>query len=137
MKGQGDPHSVSVRLASHAIEIDGREETIALEGADITLAGQEKHRVRIQPPDGSCALIFNDVQVLRQLRQVSGSKTFADKLDKLIAEAADSMDNNSALPPEFIAQDIKDALGHLDELLGRKFSEELLDKIFSKFCIGK
>lgn len=78
---------MSVRLGSHSIEIDGREETINLESADITLAGQEKHRVRVQAPDGSLALIFNDVQVLKELRQVSGSKTFADKLDKLIAEA--------------------------------------------------
>jgi len=26
---------------------------------------------------------------------------------------------------------------HLDDILGRRFSEDLLDKIFSDFCIGK
>ena len=54
---------------------------------------------------------------------------------KLIAEALNSLDNKLSL--EFVAQDIKDALGHLDDILGRRFCEELLDKIFSEFCIGK
>ncbi len=52
-----------------------------------------------------------------------------------IAQALKSLDNN--LPLEFIAQDLKEALGHLDEILGKKFPEDLLDKIFSEFCIGK
>jgi len=57
------------------------------------------------------------------------------KIEKLIAEAMNSMDNKLSL--EFIAQDMKDALSCIDELLGKKFSEGLLDKIFSEFCIGK
>ena len=54
---------------------------------------------------------------------------------KLIAQAAASLDNR--LSPEFISQDIKDALGCLDEITGEKFSEDVLDRIFSEFCIGK
>jgi tRNA modification GTPase len=54
---------------------------------------------------------------------------------KLIAGSLDSLDNKLSL--EFIAQDVKDALGHLDALLGRAFSDDLLDNIFSRFCIGK
>jgi len=54
---------------------------------------------------------------------------------KVIAEAINSMDNKLSL--EFIAQDIKEALLHLDEILGKRFSEDLLDKIFNDFCIGK
>jgi len=53
----------------------------------------------------------------------------------LIAQAATSVDNKLSL--EFIAQDTKDGLRYLDDLLGRSFSEELLDKIFNDFCIGK
>jgi len=52
-----------------------------------------------------------------------------------VAEARKSLDNK--LPAEFIAQDLKEALGYLDEILGKKFSEDLLEKIFSEFCIGK
>jgi tRNA modification GTPase len=53
----------------------------------------------------------------------------------LIAQALSSLDNG--LSPELVSEDIKLALGSLDELLGKSFSEDLLDKIFSEFCIGK
>ncbi len=59
------------------------------------------------------------------------------KAQKLVAETIDSVDNNTLIPIELAAQGIKDALGFLDELLGKKFSEDLLDKIFNDFCIGK
>jgi tRNA modification GTPase len=55
--------------------------------------------------------------------------------EKLIAEAGNSLDNN--LSAEFIAQGIKDALVYLDNILGKDYPEDLLDKIFSRFCIGK
>jgi tRNA modification GTPase len=57
------------------------------------------------------------------------------KVQKFIAGALGSLENKISL--EFIAQDIKDALLYLDEILGKQFSEGLLDKIFSEFCIGK
>lgn len=63
----------------------------------------------------------------------------AEKLrraQKFVAEALDSVDNKK-LSPEFVAQDLRDALQCLDELLGERFSEDLLEKIFSEFCIGK
>ena len=44
---------------------------------------------------------------------------------------------NKNLPFECIAHDLNKAVGYLDELQGKCFSEELLDKIFSQFCIGK
>jgi tRNA modification GTPase len=52
-----------------------------------------------------------------------------------ILESLNSLKNELSL--EFIAEDIKLGLLSLDTLLGRRFSEDLLDKIFSDFCIGK
>jgi tRNA modification GTPase len=57
------------------------------------------------------------------------------KAEKLIAEAGASLDNKVSI--EFVAQNIKDAIGYLDDILGKRFSEDLLDKIFGRFCIGK
>ncbi len=57
------------------------------------------------------------------------------KTERLILGALDSLDNK--VSAEFVAQDIKDAVGCLDDILGLNFSEDLLDKIFSRFCIGK
>lgn len=54
---------------------------------------------------------------------------------KLIAGAVDSLDNKLSL--EYICQDIQEALGYLDDVLGKRFSQELLDRIFGDFCIGK
>tara|TARA_B100000579_G_scaffold232891_1_gene190933 strand:- start:4238 stop:5551 length:1314 start_codon:yes stop_codon:yes gene_type:complete len=38
---------------------------------------------------------------------------------------------------EFVAEDLKNARSHLDEMVGKKFSDSLLGDIFNDFCIGK
>ncbi|MEW6074988.1 MAG: tRNA uridine-5-carboxymethylaminomethyl(34) synthesis GTPase MnmE [Candidatus Omnitrophota bacterium] len=68
------------------------------------------------------------VSNIRHIRALHSAK-------KCIVRAANSLDNT--LSVEFIAEDIKSALGHFDEIVGKKFSEELLETIFRKFCIGK
>jgi len=40
-------------------------------------------------------------------------------------------------PAELLALDIREALEQLDEMLGIAYTEDLLDRIFSRFCIGK
>ncbi|MEW6595388.1 MAG: tRNA uridine-5-carboxymethylaminomethyl(34) synthesis GTPase MnmE [Thermodesulfobacteriota bacterium] len=42
-----------------------------------------------------------------------------------------------ALSPELIAVELQTALDHLGEVIGETTSEEMLDLIFSRFCIGK
>ncbi len=69
--------------------------------------------------------------LVSNLRHITAIK----EAQKSIAEALDSLDNR--LSVEFVAQDIKDALSHLDEISGKKSPEDLLDRIFSEFCIGK
>ncbi len=44
---------------------------------------------------------------------------------------------SSALPPDLLAQDIRDALHHLGTITGEITTDDLLGEIFSKFCIGK
>jgi tRNA modification GTPase len=41
------------------------------------------------------------------------------------------------MSPEFAAFDLRDALDNLDEITGKKINDEILDKIFSSFCVGK
>ena len=40
-------------------------------------------------------------------------------------------------PPEYAAQDISEALETLGEITGETTSEDVIEKIFSEFCIGK
>jgi len=64
-------------------------------------------------------------------RHIEGVK----KAQKLIAESLETLDNKVSI--EFAAQSVKDSAGVLDDMLGLRCSEDLLDRIFSRFCIGK
>jgi tRNA modification GTPase len=88
--------------------------------------------------DAIVKLIYNgkvttpaETTLVSNLRHIEAIK----KAQGFIEQATNSYDKGLSL--EFIAVDIKDALLYLDGILGKSFSEDLLDKIFSEFCIGK
>lgn len=54
---------------------------------------------------------------------------------KALQEVLTGMDNK--VPGDLLAQDIRQSLFHLGEITGEINTEDLLDNIFSKFCIGK
>ena len=43
----------------------------------------------------------------------------------------------SSLPPDLIAQDLREAIRHLASVTGEITTPELLQNIFENFCIGK
>jgi tRNA modification GTPase len=69
--------------------------------------------------------------VITNLRHIQA----VDKAKKLVAQALISLDNK--LSAELISQDLQVALDYLEETLGRRFSQKLLERIFSEFCVGK
>lgn len=38
---------------------------------------------------------------------------------------------------DFVAADLRDAVNHLGEIIGLTTPDDILNNIFSKFCIGK
>lgn len=52
-----------------------------------------------------------------------------------IKEAMKSVENE--VPLEMIAADIKEAYDTLGEIIGETYKDELLDELFSNFCLGK
>jgi tRNA modification GTPase len=43
----------------------------------------------------------------------------------------------SGLSPEFVALDLRDALDNLGRITGATYTEDILERIFNNFCIGK
>ena len=44
---------------------------------------------------------------------------------------------NNSLSPEFIALEMRDVLLSLGAIIGTNITEDILNSIFSRFCIGK
>jgi len=44
---------------------------------------------------------------------------------------------NSGLPYEMVSIDLGEAIGSLNEVIGKNIKADILDQIFSRFCIGK
>jgi tRNA modification GTPase len=40
-------------------------------------------------------------------------------------------------PPELLALELREGLQQLGEMVGAVYSDDLLDRIFSRFCVGK
>lgn len=69
--------------------------------------------------------------IVTNLRHYNNLKEVA----KSLAEVKAGMDNN--LPGDLLALDIRRSLHYLGEITGEVTTEDKLDYIFSKFCIGK
>jgi tRNA modification GTPase len=64
----------------------------------------------------------------RQIEELSGAR-------RLIVRAVRSLGEDASL--ECAAQDIQEAIGSLDDVLGKRFTHDVLDRIFNMFCVGK
>ena len=62
-------------------------------------------------------------------------KVAVEKSIELLLKAREGL--QGGLSPEYAAFDLRQAVESLDEITGRNLSEEILDQIFSTFCIGK
>ena len=66
----------------------------------------------------------------------------ASRCRQSLAGALDALDHarqaaQTAAGDEIVAIEVREALEHLGQILGTVYSDDLLDRIFSKFCIGK
>lgn len=69
--------------------------------------------------------------LISNMRHIHSLKNCASAL----AKANELLEKNQ--PVEFISEEIKRAVNALDQITGRNIDADLLDKIFSEFCIGK
>ncbi|MGB9678323.1 MAG: hypothetical protein ACPLZ9_06870, partial [Candidatus Ratteibacteria bacterium] len=66
-------------------------------------------------------------EIYLNLRQEKKINTIRNNLKEVLNEKY----------PEIIAENLKNCINQIDELIGNKISDKILDEIFSNFCIGK
>jgi tRNA modification GTPase len=57
--------------------------------------------------------------------------------DALVRARDAACREHGALPEEFLLADLQVARGALEEIAGRRASEDLIEHIFARFCVGK
>jgi tRNA modification GTPase len=133
----------------------GRNIVVAINKSDLTrvldggslpegLSGREPLRVSAKTGEGLDA--FRDAvhsAISRSTGECHSGTVITNLRHKIALERAFSFLRTAeqglsgGLSPEFIAFDLREALGTLGEVTGQTVSEEVLDRIFSTFCIGK
>lgn len=76
-------------------------------------------------------LTKEDYKYLNNVRQISLIKEAKD----ILLEALNGI--NNATPVDLVEIDIKRAWEKLGEIIGTTYTDELLDQLFSQFCLGK
>ncbi len=72
-----------------------------------------------------------DMTYLSNARSISLLK----KSLKIIDEIIENINNNT--PIDIIEMDLKNCWSILGEIIGESYTDELIDEIFSRFCLGK
>ena len=73
----------------------------------------------------------NDFEYLNNVRQIS----LAKEAYKMLIDVIEGINDNQ--PIDMVEIDIKRAWDKLGEIIGDSYTEELLDQLFSQFCLGK
>jgi tRNA modification GTPase len=76
----------------------------------------------------------DDPPAITNLRHVA---LLARAHEALLRARAAAGAGGDTLPEEFVLADLQDARGALEEISGRRTSEDVLSHIFARFCIGK
>lgn len=93
--------------------------------------GLEKLEQRIEQLVYAGVTTGTDDLMITNIRHKNALEKAAQSLEEVICTL------EAGLPTDCMTIDIKAALGHLGEITGETLSEDVVDKIFSRFCIGK
>ena len=73
----------------------------------------------------------DDLTYLSNSRSIALLKQAYQSIKKAIV----SIEND--IPIDMVEMDLKDAWDKLGEIIGKTYQEELIDQLFSQFCLGK
>ena len=64
----------------------------------------------------------------RHFENILKAKTFTEQAIQAL---------HDEVGPEFVSVELKEALIALQETLGKRFDDQIMDRVFKEFCIGK
>ncbi len=100
--------------------------TISAKNAmNIEYLKERLYKAVIETPD------LNDQTIVTNNRHYDALYKAQESLDRVLKGLT------SGITGDFIAMDIRQALQHLGEITGEIYTDDLLDSIFGRFCIGK
>ena len=76
-------------------------------------------------------IINKDMSYLSNVREID----LVNKASSSLKSAQENLD--AGFPVDVVAIDLKNAWEYLGEIMGMSYKDELVDKIFSNFCLGK
>ncbi|MBE7177987.1 MAG: tRNA uridine-5-carboxymethylaminomethyl(34) synthesis GTPase MnmE [Mucilaginibacter polytrichastri] len=97
----------------------------ARDKTDIHLLSEQLYNLAIGAKLDTGSVIVTNARHLEALQ----------KTDQALAQVQSHL--NSSMTSDFLATEIRQALYHLGEITGQVTTDDVLDNIFSKFCIGK
>ena len=118
-------------------DLDSKIDLSKLEGREIvytntvTLEGIDTLKEKITELFKLDEIKKNDYNYITNIRQISKIKECLKRIDDI----KESLNNE--VPLDMIEIDLRDIWDILGEIIGESYTEELLDELFSKFCVGK
>jgi tRNA modification GTPase len=123
-----------IDLPSRINETDLKDATAGLplvEISALTGEGMDELRRAIHRLVLSENSLSPDLLMAPNMRQ----KQALEKSLRMLVQASRNLQD--AMPLEIVAEDMNEALAALGEISGETTTEEVLDRIFSTFCLGK
>ena len=99
--------------------------------------GEPRHRVSGTTGAGVEKLIGDIVATARTVLPKPGEAAINDRQAILIRRAAAALRQNDQGNPLLIAENLRVSRGTIDQILGSTATEDMLDTLFGRFCIGK
>ena len=100
-------------------------------GNTIDTGGLENLKNKLRNKLNLKNIINKDMSYLSNVREID----LVNKASSSLKSAQENLD--AGFPVDVVAIDLKNAWEYLGEIMGMSYKDELVDKIFSNFCLGK
>ena len=129
--------NIPMLLVANKIDLLSEEQLVSLPHTDSSILISAKEKLHIDELKDKIYYaavkekLNDDETLVTNIRHLEALKKTEEALLRLLSGI------DTQVTSDFLAMDIKQALHYLGEITGAVTTDDLLDNIFSKFCIGK